>query len=229
MAELFAIKPSLSLAALLQPGSTSDAAETALGLRERRRLSEKIAMVYVGMFVTIGDGFSAESIHLGARKTDPDQMNVLFQGSDDGYVEGQSTVVNPRFVLDFAQRLVENRYEHFNYDPLFVDDAAAGDGEFDRDADETEERAWNWCPSGLPESAWANAVADNHGRTWLQHLWMLAAEAVQLVRKLPPDTQELIAGNYVEESAWLILSMARPAQGRYGSVRRLVYLLSECL
>lgn len=228
---MFTIKPSHSLTALLQRGSKSlqsDTAETALELRDRRRLSEKIAMVYIGMFVTIGDGFSAESIRSRALRKDPQQMNVP-QDGDNGFAERQGTAVDPHLVMGFAQRLVENRYEHFEFDPLLVDDAAAGAGESNRDNDEAEERAWNWCPSGLPEPGWANAVEENHGRTRLQHLWMLAAEAVQLVRKLPPDTQELIAGNYVEESAWLILSMAWPAQGRHGSVRRLVYLLSECL
>jgi hypothetical protein len=96
--------------------------------------------------------------------------------------------------------------------------------------DEEEERSWDWCPSGLPEASWGNAaIHHKRARTVEKRLWQLAAEAVQLVRKLPPDTQELIAGNYVEESAWLILSMARPEQGRHGAVRRLLYLLSECL
>jgi hypothetical protein len=60
VAALFSIKPSLSLGALLQLESM-DTRETALELRERRRLSEKIAMAYVGMFVTLGGGFSPKS------------------------------------------------------------------------------------------------------------------------------------------------------------------------
>lgn len=185
-------------------------------MRERRRLSEKIAMVYVGMFVTLGDGFSEESM---SAKTHPHVQN---------------NEVKPHLVLDFVQRLVENRYAHFDHDPLFVDEFAAGgddvrgDHNFDDGEDQAEDRAWDWCPSGLPEPSWANTVVNNNGQTLVQHLWANAAEAVKLVRKLPLDTQELIAGNYVEESAWLILSMARPPGGKQGPMSRLVYLLSEC-
>jgi hypothetical protein len=226
VADLFSIKPSLSLGALLQLESI-DTHESVLELRERRRLSEKIAMAYVGMFVTLGDGFSAKSTGSEQER----QIDLAQEGSSIGNAK-----VKPDLVLDFAQRLVDNRHAHFEYDPLFADDAtvgaasdATGQGDFERD-DEEDERSWDWCPSGLPEQSWANAaIHHKHGRTVEQRLWVLAAEAVQLVRKLPPDTQELTAGNYVEESVWLILSMARPAQGRYGAVRRMLYLLSECL
>lgn len=219
--------------------------ETSVELRKRRRLSEKVAMVYVGMFVTLGEGFSTDPIDLRTRThflagNDQQQANADPLDRVDAVAHGKSiiedTKVKPQLVLDFAQRLVDNRYAHFEDDPLFAEDSADGSvddaisGEEDhRNDDPEEKRAWGWCPSGLPESDWANQVVDKRGRSRLKRLWMLAAQAVQLVRKLPPDMQELIAGNYVEESAWLILSMAYPAQGRHGAIRRLLYLLSECL
>eukprot|EP01043_Picozoa_sp_COSAG02_P049134 COSAG02_NODE_4906_length_4847_cov_7.816133_7_plen_239_part_00 len=234
VAALFSIKPSLSLGALLQL-EPMGRRETPSELRERRRLSEKIAMAYIGMFVTLGGGFSAKS-------TSSEKARQVSEKQHDGYdlaLEKRSidaAAVQPHVVLDFAQRLVDNRHTHFEHDPLFADDATV-DATSDMSSqvestfeDEEEERSWDWCPSGLPEPSWANAaIHHKHGRTVEKRLWHLAAEAVQLVRKLPPDTQELMAGNYVEESAWLILSMARPEQGRHGAVRRLLYLLSECL
>ena len=171
---MFSIKPSLSLGALLQLEST-DAHETALELRERRRLSEKIAMAYVGMFVTLGDGFSGKSNVSGKKR----QIDLAPEESKIG-----ETMVKPQLVLDFAQRLVDNRHAHFEYDPLFADDATvtaasdATDQGHSEHNDAEEERSWDWCPSGLPESSWANApIHHKHGRTVEQRLWKLAAEA----------------------------------------------------
>lgn len=208
MAELFAIKPSIGLRELLQLGSEQE--ETDTERLARWRLAEKIASVYIGMFVT--------------------RLADFEQGETAGGVSGGGASrreVEPGVVLDFAQRLVEGRHSHFEYDPFFT---AAPDGSI---LEQEEARGWEWCPSGLPDGSWATVVVDTGGSTRLDALRKLARQAVDLVRQMPADAREMIAANYVEESAWMILGLARPkvsddGEGG-GAVKRLMYLLAECL
>ena len=74
----------------------------------------------------------------------------------------------------------------------------------------------DWCPAGI-EPRWPAAVVDA--------VYSDAAAAATLVRQLPPDVAEMIAGNYLEESGWVLLSGAR-AEGSV--VRRLLFLFAEC-
>jgi len=119
-----------------------------------------------------------------------------------------SELVDQGRVLEYVQRLVENRHSHFDLDTMLVG-SEEGLGSLETDDD--------WCPAGV-EPRWPAAVVDA--------VYSDAAAAAALVRQLPPDVAEMIAGNYLEESGWLLLSGAGAAGGSV--VRRLLFLFAEC-
>jgi hypothetical protein len=190
----------------------------------RARLAEKLAALYVGLFVTLGGDCVAERSRAEPSSPPPPPPPPPQQATAQGMLSHERSWVEPSVVLGFAQRLVESRHSHFAWDPLFANADAAAERAVGTD---------DWCPSGLPEHTWADEVLDaaESDRTVLQTLHHLATQAVELLRQLPPDVCELMAGNYVEEAAWLVLSMARsPSSPRSeGAVRRLLHLMEECM